>query len=96
MPEVSSELLKYFKGFCSSPSAILLFVYMKCRFLLSYRELEEMMNIRGANVDHSTLQRWVKRFAWLIDKRVRARKKPVNGSWRMDDTKGSSKQQNVH
>jgi putative transposase len=36
---------------------------MKCRFLLSYRELEEMMNIRGANVDHSTLQRWVKRFA---------------------------------
>jgi transposase-like protein len=59
---------------------------MKCRFSLSYRELEEMMMIRGALVDHSTLQRWVKRFVSLIDVRVRARKKPVNGSWRMDET----------
>ena len=59
---------------------------MKCRFSLSYRELEEMMIMRGVSVDHSTLQRWVKRFTRLIDKRVRARKKPVNGSWRMDET----------
>ena len=42
--------------------------------------------MRGASVDHSTLQRWVRRFTRLIDKRVRARKKPVNGSWRMDET----------
>ena len=33
-----------------------------------------------------TLQRWVKRFVPLIDKRVRRRKKAVNGSWRMDET----------
>jgi putative transposase len=59
---------------------------MKCRFSLSYRELEEMMMIRGAIVDHSTLQRWFKRFVSLIDARVRARKKPVKGSWRMDET----------
>jgi len=59
---------------------------MKCRFSLSYRELEEMMMIRGAEIDHSTLQRWVKRFVSLIDKRVRQRKKPVGGSWRMDET----------
>jgi putative transposase len=32
------------------------------------------------------LQRWVKRFVSLIDKRVRQRKKPANGSWRMDET----------
>ena len=86
MLEISADLHKYFKNFCSSPSAIMLFVYMKCRFSLSYRELEEMMVIRGASVDHSTLQRWVKRFTKLIDKRVRCRKKPVNGSWRMDET----------
>ena len=83
---VSPKLLPHFKGFCSSPSVIMLFVYMKCRFSLSYRDLEEMMAIRGAEVDHSTLQRWVKRFVSLIDKRVRQRKKPVNGSWRMDET----------
>ncbi len=44
------------------------------------------MMIRGAAIDHSTLQRWVKRFARLIDQRVRKRKRPVNGSWRMDET----------
>ena len=86
MLNISSKLLHHFKGFCSSPSVIMLFVYMKCRFSLSYRELEEMMSIRGAKIDHSTLQRWVKRFVFLIDKRVRKRKKPVNGSWRMHET----------
>jgi putative transposase len=86
MPPISSDLLKYFKHFCSSPSVIMLFVYMKCRFSLSYRELEEMMVMRGASVDHSTLQRWVRHFTHLIDKRVRCRKKPVNGSWRIDET----------
>ena len=59
---------------------------MKCRFSLSYRDLEEMMMMRGAVIDHSTLQRWVKRFVRLIDQCVRQRKKPVTGSWRMDET----------
>jgi transposase-like protein len=59
---------------------------MKCRFSLSYRDLEEMMMIRGVKIDHATLQRWLKRFVSVIDKRVRQRKKPVNGSWRMDET----------
>ena len=86
MFKLCPTLLPKFKRFCSSPSVIMLFVYMKCRFSLSYRELEEMMMIRGAMVDHSTLQRWLKRFVSLIDSRVRARKKPVKGSWRMDET----------
>ncbi len=51
----SPKLLKYFKGFCSSPKIIMLFVYMKCRFSLSYQDLEEMTIIRGARIDHATL-----------------------------------------
>jgi putative transposase len=86
MLQISPKLTKYFKGFCSSPEVIMLFVYMKCRFSLSYRDLEEMMMIRGAEIDHSTLQRWVKRFVRLIDQRVRKRKRPVHSSWRMDET----------
>lgn len=86
MFKISPKLLPYFKGYCSSPAVILLFVYMKCRFSLSYRDLEEMMHIRGAKVDHSTLQRWVIKFVPMIDKQVRKRKRPVVGSWRMDET----------
>jgi transposase-like protein len=59
---------------------------MKCRFSLSYRDLEELMSIRGGSIDHATLQRWVVKFTHLIDARVRKRKKVVNGSWRMDET----------
>ena len=59
---------------------------MKCRFSLSYRDLEEIVSIRGAQVDHATLQRWVIRFVPLIDAAVRKRKKPVGNSWRMDET----------
>jgi putative transposase len=83
---ISPKLLKYFKGFCSSPEIIMLFVYMKCRFSLSYRDLEEMASIRGVVIDHATLQRWVIRFVPLIDKEVRKRKKRVGNSWRMDET----------
>jgi putative transposase len=59
---------------------------MKCRFSLSYRELEEMGIIRGIKIDHATLQRWVIRFIKIIEVQVRKRKKPVGGSWRMDET----------
>ena len=83
---ISPKLLKYFKGFCSSPEIIMLFVYMKCRFSLSYRDLEELASIRGATIDHSTLQRWLIRFVPLIDQAIRKRKKPNGGSWRMDET----------
>jgi putative transposase len=86
MFKVDLKLSKNFKGYCSSPEAIMTFVYMKCRFSLSYRDLEEMMSMRGASVDHATLQRWVKSFVSLIETRVRKRKKPVGSSWRMDET----------
>jgi putative transposase len=59
---------------------------MKCRFSLSYRDLEEIATIRGFNIDHATLQRWVIRFAGLIEMKVRKAKKPVGNSWRMDET----------
>jgi len=86
MFKVDPKLTKHFKGYCSSPEAIMTFVYMKCRFSLSYRDLEEMMSMRGASVDHATLQRWVKNFVPLIETRVKKRKKPVGSSWRMDET----------
>jgi len=59
---------------------------MKCRFSLSYRDLEEIAIIRGAVIDHATLHRWVIRFVKLIDMQVRRFKKPVGNSWRMDET----------
>ncbi|CAN0606134.1 unnamed protein product, partial [Ectocarpus sp. 12 AP-2014] len=68
------------------PEIIILYVYMKCKFSLSYRELEEISNIRGAAICHATLHRGVIKFVPLIDAQVRRQKKAVGGRWRIDET----------
>ena len=56
------------------------------RYCLSYRDLEEMMNERGLNVDHTTIYRWVQRYANEIKKRMKLHLKNRNNSWRIDET----------
>ena len=41
------------------------------RYALSYRDLAEMMSDRGLSVDHSTIFRWVQRYAPELDRRCR-------------------------
>lgn len=41
---------------------------------------------RGVAVDHSTLSRWVQKYAPELDKRIRPHLKPTNDSWRVDET----------
>ena len=53
---------------------------------ISYRQLEEMMEERGVEVDHSSLNRCVLKYTPLLDQAFRARKRRVGGSWRMDET----------
>ena len=65
---------------------ILQAVYFKLRFTLSYRDVEELMSIRGIKVDHSTIQRWVFKFSKEVEKNMHKRKKQVCDSWRLDET----------
>jgi len=53
---------------------------------ISYRQLEEMLEERGVEVDHSTLNRWVVKYTPLLDRQFRGRKRPVGASWRLDET----------
>ncbi len=75
-----------FKGHCFPKSIILQDVYFKLRFSLSYRDVEELMTIRGVKVDHATIQRWVFKFSPLVEKQFNTRKKPVGNRWRLDET----------
>ncbi len=65
---------------------ILQAVYFKLRFTLSYRDVEELLSIRGVKVDHSTIQRWVYKFTPMIEANMHRRKRQVCTSWRMDET----------
>jgi transposase-like protein len=68
------------------PEIILLNVRWYCRYALSYRDLEELMQERGVAVDYSTINRWVLKYAPELDKRIRPYLKPTNDSWRVDET----------
>ncbi len=68
------------------PSLILLCVRWYCRYQLSYRDIEEMMRERGLDVDHSTVFRWVQRYAPEINKRIRQHLKMSGTSYRVDET----------
>ena len=75
-----------FKGHCFPKAIILQAVYFKLRFSLSYRDLEELLSIRGVKVDHATIQRWVFKFTPLVEQQFRKRKKLVGKRWRLDAT----------
>jgi transposase-like protein len=56
------------------------------RYALSYRDLEEIMLERGLHVDHTTIYRWVQRYAPELEKRCRSHLKACNDSWKVDET----------
>jgi transposase, IS6 family len=56
------------------------------RYSLSYRDLEEMMRERGLHVDHTTIYRWVQRYAPELEKHCRPHLKATNDSLRVNET----------
>src|SRR3954470_14457284 len=75
-----------FKGRHFEAMLILQAVSWYLRYPLSYRDIEELFLERGLEVDHSTLNRWVLAYAPLIERRLRAFRKPHCGSIRVDET----------
>ena len=56
------------------------------QFPVSYRDLEAMLADRGVAVDHTTMYRWVQRFAPELEKRLRRHLRPCRGPWHVDET----------
>jgi len=56
------------------------------KYALSYKNLEEIMAERGINVDHTTIMRWVHQYSPEMEKRIRRHLRPINDSWRVDET----------
>ena len=73
-----------FKGHCFPKAIILQAVYFKLRFSLSYRDVEELLSIRGVKVDHATIQRWVFKFTPLVETTIQKEKKI---SWKKVETR---------
>ena len=63
-----------FKGSQFEREIILWGVRWYVAYPISYRQLEEMMQERGVEVDHSSLNRWVLKFTPLLEQAFRKRK----------------------
>ena len=66
-----------FKGVHFPKEVILYAVFFYVRYGVSYRDLEEIMEERGVQVDHATLNRWVINYSPLIS----AEAKKSKGKW---------------
>ena len=64
---------------------ILLCVRWYLSYLLSYRQVMEMVNERGLDIHHTSVFRWVQEYSPEIDQRFRSPLRPTNDSPRVDE-----------
>jgi transposase, IS6 family len=72
-----------FKGRPFTAEVILWAVRWYRMFPISYRGLGLMLLDRGAEVDHTTISRWIQAYAAELEKRIRPHLRTSNGSWRV-------------
>ena len=60
-------------------------VWMYLRFMLSFRDVEELLAERGITVSHESIRRWVLTFGPAIARRLRARRPRPHGRWHLDE-----------
>ena len=75
-----------FKGRQHPGELIILCVRLYLRYPLSYEHVAELAGERGVAVDASCIWRWVQVYAPELNKRCRPYLKPVNKSYRIDET----------
>src|SRR5450756_1121635 len=75
-----------FEGRHFDREVIILCVRWYLRFKLSLRDLVEMMAERGVPMAHTTIMRWVQRYASEFEKRWRRFARRVGQSWRVEET----------
>src|ERR1035441_6373356 len=75
-----------FKWRQTEPGLILCAVRWYLRYSLSPRDVEELLEERGLDVDHTTVWRWVQYYGPELEQRLRRHLKPTNKSWRVDET----------
>jgi putative transposase len=75
-----------FKGAHFPKEVILMGVRWYLAYPLSTRHVEELMEERGVDVDHATINRWVIKYSPQLEEAFHCRKRSVWTSWRMDET----------
>ena len=86
MAHRKTERNPLFAGRWFEDDIILLCLRWYFRFKLSYRDLVAILGERGLSISHTTILRWVIRYAETCEKRWSRFERQVGGSWRVDET----------
>jgi transposase, IS6 family len=73
---------KIFKWRQTEAALILCAVRRYLRYSLWLRDVEELLEERGLEADHTTVWRWVQPYGPELEQRLRRHLKPTNKSWR--------------
>ena len=73
------------KGYRFPKAVISYAVYLYHRFLLSYRDVQELLFERGIEVSHETVRAWCMRFGPDLAEALRHRKPRRGRSWHLDE-----------
>ncbi len=60
-------------------------VYLYHRFLLSYRDVQELLFERGVNISHETVRVWCAKFGPDMAEALRHRKPRRGRAWHLDE-----------
>ena len=86
MAKSPAGLDELFKGRHFEREIIVLCVRWYLRYKVSFRDLVEMMAERGLSLAHTTIMRWVQRFAPEFERRWNRFARQAGQSWRVDET----------
>ncbi|VAW71926.1 Mobile element protein [hydrothermal vent metagenome] len=75
-----------FKGYHFNKEMVLQSARWTIAYSLSYRDIEEMMQERGFEVDYSTSHRWVIQYTPALEKTFHKKKKHPGSRRRLDET----------
>ena len=81
MAHQKTERNPLFAGRWFDDDIILLCLHWYFRFKLSYRDLVAILGERGLSISHTTILRWVIRYAETCEKRWNRFERQVGGSW---------------
>jgi putative transposase len=74
-----------YKGFRFPPEIISHCVWLYHRFPLSFREVEELMGVRGVIVSYETIRQWCAKFGPEYACRLRRRQPRPGDKWHLDE-----------
>ncbi len=60
-------------------------VWLSSRFSLSYRDVEDLLAVRGLDISYETIRPWVIKFGQLYARRLRDNRPRPAGRWHLDE-----------